>query len=76
LAGGSSSIFKSALAARIRAEAGEGGGKRRLDCWLQLWEKVNRLRGEGEGLNMGRKQGVLLLIEVLEEAHKEASAAA
>ncbi len=69
-------ILQSQLAARIRAEAGEGGGKRRLDCWLQLWEKVNRLRGEGEGLNMGRKQGVLLLIEVLEEAHKEASAAA
>ena len=68
--------LQSQLAALIRDRAGEGGSKTGLDCWLQLWDKVNRLRGEGEGLNMGRKQGVLLLIAALEDAHKKASAAA
>ncbi|MCH8347904.1 MAG: DNA polymerase III subunit delta' [Proteobacteria bacterium] len=69
-------ILQSQLAARIRAEAGDGGGKRRLDCWLQLWEKVNLLRGRGEGLNMGRKQGVLLIIDAIAALHRNASAAA
>jgi len=69
-------IMESLLAAKIRSEAPGLKGKRQLDCWLALWEKVTRLRSEGEGLNMGRKQGVLLLIEALEEAHKGTLAAA
>jgi len=56
---------------------GEGGAARaRLDCWLSLWDNVNRLVGEGEGLNLSRRHILLLILEDVAAAHATASAAA
>jgi len=68
-------IVRSELAQLIRQHADAPSHKRLLDCWLALWEKVNRMQSEGEGLNLGRRQQVLLLLEALESTNKNAAAA-
>ena len=68
-------IVRSELAQLIRQHADAPSHKRLLDCWLGLWEKVNRMQSEGEGLNLGRRQQVLLLLEALESTNKNAAAA-
>ncbi|MEE8258049.1 MAG: DNA polymerase III subunit delta' [Sphingomonadales bacterium] len=68
-------IVRSELARRIRQHADQPSHKSQLDCWLGLWEKVNRMQREGEGLNLGRRQQVLLLLEALESTNKNAAAA-
>lgn len=55
-------ILTSEIASRIKALAANGAPKSRLDCWLGLWEKVDRIRTEGEGINLGRKAMLLVLL--------------
>jgi DNA polymerase III subunit delta' len=62
------------IGAKIRALGEAGAPAARLDCWLALWDNVNRLVGEGEGLNLSRKQILLLILE--DAAAVTASAAA
>lgn len=57
-------ILKAELSSKIK-EAALEPGKTRLDCWLTLWEKVDQIQYEGEGLNLGRKQQLILLFEDL-----------
>lgn len=69
-------LLRRAVARRIRALSLEGAAKSRLDCWLALWEKVSRLYEQGEGLNLSRKQVLLVALEEAQEAHSAASQAA
>jgi len=39
-----------------------------LDCWLEVWEKVNRLLAKSDGANLDRKQVVLNVFHTLENA--------
>ena len=55
-------ILTSEIAGKIKALAAAGASKSRLDCWLTLWEKVDRIRTEGEGINLGRKAMLLVLL--------------
>jgi DNA polymerase-3 subunit delta' len=48
-------------AARLLAAGG-------LDRWLEVWDKINRLTAQTEGLNLDRKQVVLNLFTALEDA--------
>jgi len=57
-------IVKAELSKRMREDA-INGRKSRLDCWLALWDKVEQIQREGEGLNLGRKQQLILLLEDL-----------
>lgn len=55
-------ILSREIAEKIKNLAAAGAVKSRLDCWLGLWEKVNRIRTEGEGINLGRKAMLLILL--------------
>lgn len=41
-------------------------GLRRLDQWAEVWEKIARLFGQGEGLHLDRKQVLLSALMALE----------
>ena len=41
-------------------------GLRRLDRWAEVWEKIARLFGQGEGLHLDRKQVLLSALMALE----------
>ena len=69
-------LLTRALGDKIRALGTAGNAKARLDCWLSLWDNVNRLVGEGEGLSLSRKQILLLILEEVAAVHASASAAA
>ena len=45
-------------AARLFAAAG-------LDRWMEVWDKINRLSAQADGLNLDRKQVVLNLFSAL-----------
>lgn len=68
-------IFRNEIVEKTRTLATQNAKQSQIDCWLGLWEKVNRMSREGEGLNLGRKAQVLLLLEALENARKSAAAA-
>ncbi|MEE8294749.1 MAG: DNA polymerase III subunit delta' [Sphingomonadales bacterium] len=55
-------ILTREIAGKIKALAETGAAKSRLDCWLKLWEKVDRILTEGEGINLGRKAMLLVLL--------------
>lgn len=69
-------LVRAEVLARTKAMARAGVAKTRLDCWVGLWEKIDRITGEGEGLNLGRKQMILLLLEDLCQAGAKEKAAA
>lgn len=69
-------LLRRAVGRRIRALSLEGAPNSRLDCWLALWEKVSRLYREGEGLNLSRKQVLLVALEEAAAATGAASQAA
>ena len=43
-------------------------GRRCLDQWVEVWEKVTRLFAQADGLNLDRKQVVLGAFLALEGA--------
>lgn len=61
-------ILTAEIGKKIKDLAAGGAAKSRLDCWLELWDKVDRIKTEGEGLNLGRKQMLLLLLNDLAAA--------
>ncbi len=69
-------ILTARIAHRIKALAASRGSKTRLDCWLKLWDKVGRILTEGEGINLGRKQMLIVLLAELAAAGKAENKAA
>jgi DNA polymerase-3 subunit delta' len=59
--GGTSEIFPGEHAALKKT-----AGLRRLDQWAEVWEKIARLFGQGEGLHLDRKQILLSALLSLE----------
>ncbi len=55
-------ILAREIASKIKTLAEANVAKSRLDCWLGLWDKVGRIRTEGEGINLGRKAMLLVLL--------------
>lgn len=49
-----------------RAALERTAGLRRLDQWAEVWEKIARLFGQGEGLHLDRKQVLLSALLALE----------
>jgi len=43
-------------------------GRRGLDQWVEVWEKLTHLFAQAEGINLDRKQVVLNAFFALEEA--------
>jgi DNA polymerase-3 subunit delta' len=43
-------------------------GRRSLDQWVSVWEKLNNLFAQAEGINLDRKQVVLNAFFALEDA--------
>jgi len=69
-------ILAAEIAAKIKALALEPKGKSRLDVWLDLWDKVDQIRLEGEGINLGRKQMLIVLLSDLAAAGRAETKAA
>jgi DNA polymerase III subunit delta' len=57
----SSEVFPGEHAALLKT-----AGLRRLDQWAEVWEKIARLFGQGEGLHFDRKQMLLSALMALE----------
>ncbi|HXV74417.1 MAG TPA: DNA polymerase III subunit delta', partial [Sphingomonadales bacterium] len=69
-------LLTRAIGGKILALTEQESSTARLDCWLTLWDNVNRLAGEGEGLNLSRKQVLLLILEDVAATRKGTLAAA
>ena len=64
------------LSRTVRAGAGEGAAPGALAAWAEVWEKVDRVVGRAEALNLDRKQVVLgIFREIAETARRTARSA-
>lgn len=69
-------ILTREIAEKIKSLAASEANKPRLDCWLKLWDKVDRIRTEGEGINLGRKAMLLGLLSEMAAVGRQENKAA